>query len=58
MVFMTKGFALTNTVNVSIALSTSIFWGYLFDILIYDKVIDFSSIIGAFLVVVGSLINI
>ena len=57
LIMKTKAFKITNSINVSIALSTGIFWGYLFDIMIFHKSIDFLSIIGAILVILGSFIN-
>jgi len=53
-----RGFMLTGkTVNLSIALSTSIFWGYFFDVVLFGKSLDWFSIGGALLVVIGSFIN-
>ena len=57
LILKTKGFKLTNTVNMSISLSTGIFWGYFFDIFLFGKNVDIISLLGAFFVVVGSLIN-
>jgi len=57
-ILKTKGFKITKAVNVSIALGTGVFWGYFFDIVIFDKDIDIINLIGAFLVIFGSIINI
>ncbi len=44
LIVKTRAFKVTNTVNAAISQSTGIFWGYLFDVLIFAKIVDVYSV--------------
>lgn len=58
LVVKTRSYAITDTINVTIALSTSIFWGYIADIILFGESVNILSIVGAVFVIFGSIINI
>jgi len=58
LVIKTRSYAITDTINVTIALSTSIFWGYLSDIVLFGADVDILCLVGAVFVIFGSILNI